>query len=213
MIFFPVGCLLFAAFLFLLPVLLLLGFFQVITFGFESLGIPPGVTFFVLLAILLGSSVNIPLTKKKKFYREQKSLFDMFEQPGLKEEGVAINLGGAIIPILISIYFLTKVPLYPTIIATVIIIAISKYSANVSERGVTLPFFIPPIASALLALLLVPEYAAPAAFIAGVLGTLIGADLLNLKEARKMGMVYIGGAGVFDGIFLVGIMAVILTSI
>ncbi|MEF8847329.1 MAG: DUF1614 domain-containing protein, partial [Candidatus Paceibacterota bacterium] len=186
---------------------------QVITFGFESLGIPPAVTFFVLLAILLGSSINIPLTKKKKFYQEQSGLFDMFERPTLKVEGVAINLGGAIIPLGISAYFLTKVPLYPTIIATVVIIAISKYSATVSKRGVTLPFFIPPIVSALLALLLVPEYAAPVAFIAGVMGTLIGADLLNLREARKMGMVYIGGAGVFDGIFLVGIMAVILTSL
>jgi len=213
MIFFPVGCLLFAVFLFLLPILLMLGFFHVITFGFESLGISPELTFFILLSILLGSSINIPLTKKKKFYKKKKDLLDMFEQPRLKEEGIAINVGGAVIPILLSAYFLTKVPLYPTIIATVIIIAISNYSATVSDRGVTLPFFIPPIFSALLAFLLAPEFAAPVAFVAGVLGTLIGADLLHLKEARKLGMVYIGGAGVFDGIFLVGIMAVILTSL
>lgn len=214
MYFFPIGCLLFAAFLFLLPVLLLLGFFHVITFGFESLGIPPSVTFLILLSILLGSSVNIPLVRKKKFYREKKGLFEMFQQPELKEEGVAINLGGAVIPALLSVYFLTEVPLYPTIIATVIIIVVSKYSARVIPgRGVTLPFFIPPLLSALLALLLAPEFAAPVAFVAGVLGTLIGADLLNLREAKKMGMVYIGGAGVFDGIFLVGIIAVILTSL
>lgn len=191
----------------------MLGFFHVITLGFTSLGIPPNVTFFVLLSILLGSSINIPLTKKKKFYR-QSGFSNMFNQPSLKEEGVAINLGGAVIPVLISAYFLTKVPLYPTIIATIVIIAISKYFARVvPKRGVSLPFFIPPIVSALLAFLLVPEFAAPVAFIAGVLGTLIGADLLNLREARKMGMVYIGGAGVFDGIFLVGIIAVILTSL
>ncbi len=138
----------------------------------------------------------------------------MFEKPTLKVEGIAINLGGAIIPVLLSAYFLTEVPLYPTIIATVVIIIISKYFARVIPgRGVTLPFFIPPLLSALLALLLVPEFAAPVAFIAGVLGTLIGADLLNLRKARKMGMVYIGGAGVFDGIFLVGIIAVLLTSL
>lgn len=204
MFFFPVGCLLFALFLFLLPVLLILGFFHVVTFGFESLGLSPEVTFFVLLAILIGSSINIPLTKKKKFYREQ-SLFKMFERPQLKVEGVAINLGGAIIPTLLSAYFLTEVPFYPTIIATLVMILVSYFSARVVPgRGIALPFFIPPVFSALLALLLTPQFAAPVAFIAGVLGVLIGADLLHLKQAREMGMVYIGGAGVFDGIFLVG---------
>jgi uncharacterized membrane protein len=44
--------------------------------------------------------------------------------------------------------------------------------------------------------------------------TLIGADLLNLDAVRGLGapVASIGGAGTFDGIFLTGIMAVLLAS-
>jgi uncharacterized membrane protein len=46
------------------------------------------------------------------------------------------------------------------------------------------------------------------------LGTLIGADILNLKKIRNLGapVASIGGAGTFDGIFLTGILAVILSA-
>jgi len=72
--------------------------------------------------------------------------------------------------------------------------------------------FIPPIFSVLLALALTPEYAASCAFISGVWGTLIGGDILNLGRVRKVspGMISIGGAGVFDGIFLVSIISFLL---
>ena len=57
--------------------------------------------------------------------------------------------------------------------------------------------------------------AAPLAYIAGSLGTLIGADLLNLGKVRGLGapVASIGGAGTFDGVFLVGIVAVLLASL
>ena len=46
------------------------------------------------------------------------------------------------------------------------------------------------------------------------MGVLIGADLLNLHRIRRFqGMISIGGAGLFDGIFLVGIVAVFLTAL
>jgi uncharacterized membrane protein len=50
------------------------------------------------------------------------------------------------------------------------------------------------------------------AYISGTFGVLIGADLLNLKNltALKAPVVSIGGAGTFDGIFLTGIIAVLL---
>jgi uncharacterized membrane protein len=52
------------------------------------------------------------------------------------------------------------------------------------------------------------------AYIAGTLGTLIGADLLNLRRIRHLGGVAsIGGAATFDGIAVTGVFAVILTSI
>ena len=69
--------------------------------------------------------------------------------------------------------------------------------------------------SAIAAALLSREDAAPLAYIAGGLGTLIGADLTNLDKVRGLGapVASIGGAGTFDGIFLTGILAVLLASL
>ena len=78
-----------------------------------------------------------------------------------------------------------------------------------------MPAFIPPLVSAGLALLLAHDNPAPVAYISGTLGTLIGADLLNWPSFKRLGshMISIGGAGVFDGVFLAGILAVVITSI
>jgi uncharacterized membrane protein len=44
---------------------------------------------------------------------------------------------------------------------------------------------------------------------------LIGADLLNLGKVQGLGapVASIGGAGTFDGIFLIGILAVLIASL
>ena len=67
-------------------------------------------------------------------------------------------------------------------------------------------------AATLAALLLDPAHSAPLAYISGTLGVLIGADLLRLRDIGKLGlpMASIGGAGTFDGIFLTGLVAVLL---
>ena len=71
------------------------------------------------------------------------------------------------------------------------------------------------LATAVLAFLLSREYAAPLAYIGGSMGTLIGADLSNLDKIGGLGapVASIGGAGTFDGIFLTGILAVLLASL
>jgi uncharacterized membrane protein len=79
--------------------------------------------------------------------------------------------------------------------------------------GIAIPGFVPPLVSAASALLLAPDQAAPVAFVAGVVGSLVGADLLHLKDVYRIattGMASIGGAGTFDGIVLSGIMAAYL---
>ena len=55
---------------------------------------------------------------------------------------------------------------------------------------------------------------AAVAYVSGSLGTLIGADLLNLGRIQGLGapVMSIGGAGTFDGIFLTGVVAVLLAS-
>jgi len=81
--------------------------------------------------------------------------------------------------------------------------------------GIAMPGLFPPLLAALSALLLVPDHAPPIASVAGVLGPLIGADLLHLRDIEKIatgigGIGGIGGAGIFDGIVLSGIVAAYL---
>jgi len=219
MFFFPLTVLIFILFILFLPLLFILVYFNILTLGFAKLGISPEATIFILFLILIGSFINIPLAKKKLVYRVESRFFGIFRTPKIEAQAIAINLGGAIIPILLSFYFLfltgkSGFEIGPILIATILMIVISKFLAKtIPGRGVLLPAFIPPIFSALLALILAPEFAAPTAFISGVFGTLIGADLLNLRKARKYGgFISIGGAGVFDGIFLVGIVSALLAG-
>jgi len=81
--------------------------------------------------------------------------------------------------------------------------------------GIAVPLFIPAIAATVAALVLSRQNAAPVAYIAGSLGTLIGADLMNFGKLGelKAPIASIGGAGTFDGIFLTGIAAVLIASI
>lgn len=214
MFFAPIGCLLFGLFLLLVPVLFTVVFFNLTSFSFETLGIPPQVVAVIIVLILIGSFINIPVTKKTINY-SQGLRFGWFQIPVRYESGIAINLGGAIIPTAVSIYLLFKTSLWPVVTATILMIIICKFLTKpVPGRGLAIPMFIPPILAATFGILLAREYAASVAFISGVLGTLIGGDLLNLRKARRLGagIVSIGGAGVFDGIFLVGIVSVLLTA-
>ena len=219
MLFLPIGCLIFLFFILALPILFILGYFHIVTIGFEKLGISPEITIFLLLAILIGSAINIPLGRKRVFVKEQRMFFGLFKVRQPEVQGIAINLGGAVIPILLSFYFIflswrAGFDLKSVLIATILMIILAKFLARVIPgRGISLPAFIPPIFSAIFALIIAPNFAAPVAFIAGTLGVLIGADLLNLKKVQKYGgFVSIGGAGVFDGIFLVGIISALLAG-
>jgi len=221
MFFLPVGCLIFLIFILLLPILFILGYFHIVALSFEKLGISSNAALLILFIILIGSSINIPLTKKKLIYVKKPIFFGLFRAPKMGVQGIVINLGGAIIPSLLSFYFLYLIwqrgfDLKPVLIATILMIIISKFLARIIPgRGIVLPFFIPPLFAVIFALILAPSFATSCAFISGVLGTLIGADLLNLKRAQKLspGLISIGGAGVFDGIFLVGIVSALLTSL
>jgi len=85
---------------------------------------------------------------------------------------------------------------------------------SVPGLGIAMPVFVPPLVTALTVLVLSREHAAPLAYISGSLGTLIGADLLNLGVIQALGapVASIGGAGTFDGIFVTALLAVILAS-
>src|SRR5437870_5126403 len=78
--------------------------------------------------------------------------------------------------------------------------------------GIAVPTLVPPLAAAAIALPLSRASAPALAYIAGSMGTLIGGDLLNLGKIPGLGapVASIGGAGTFDGVFLTGIIAVLL---
>jgi uncharacterized membrane protein len=102
---------------------------------------------------------------------------------------------------------------FKIVAATFIVAAISRWASRpIPGVGIGMPVFIAPIAAAITAMAIDPEHSAPLAYICGTLGVLIGADLLRLKDVRKMGVpvASIGGAGTFDGIFITGIVAVLL---
>lgn len=191
-------------------------FLNIVTVSFTRLGLRPEQISLIFISIIIGGYINIPIARRKVVVTEKRRFPSPFfyYPPRVAEQVIYVNVGGALIPIALSIYLLSRVPLAPAIIATLLMTVLSKAIARpMPGVGITMPVLIPPIVSALLALLLARENPAPVAYISGVLGTLIGADLLNLGRIKDIGglSISIGGAGVFDGVFLVGVIAVLLT--
>ena len=116
-----------------------------------------------------------------------------------------------------SVYLLVARQLWvPGAIAAAIVAIVLHWLATpVAGIGIAVPVFFPAIVTAVVALLLSRRDAAPLAYIGGSMGTLIGADLTNLDKVRGLGapVASIGGAGTFDGIFLTGILAVLLAGL
>jgi len=200
-----------------LPVLLILLFYRMVSISFVKLGIPRPLVFFLFLSILVGGLVNIPVwqtqaTEPGNIFRLGHFFF--LEPPRVRTTVIAINVGGALIPLLLSLYLLPKAPLLRMGLGVVIVALVTNWLARVVPgEGIFLNPFIPPLVSAGAALVLGLRQAAPVAYVSGTLGTLIGADLLNLREIAQSGGTFlsIGGAGVFDGIFLVGVIAAFLS--
>ena len=91
---------------------------------------------------------------------------------------------------------------------------IINYAVNhpIHSISISIPIFITPVYATLIAVIINPEFSAPLAYICGSLGVLLGADILRLHTIKRMGLAVasIGGAGTFDGIFITGIIAVLL---
>ena len=223
MIFSPFALLFFFFFLFLLVFLFIFVHIGLITIAAGKLGLSGDQVFLFLLGSLIGSHVNIPV---KRIKREEEvfvdevvvSFFGMrYVVPRIREPRytvIAVNVGGCVIPVLVSLYLMVKNGLFftPLMATAVVAMVCYKLARPVPGVGIAVPMFIPPLLAALVALVLAPEKAPVVAYISGTLGTLIGADLLHLKDVERLKapVASIGGAGTFDGIFLTGIIAVIL---
>jgi len=196
-----------------------------IRYVYARLGISPMNAVLLLLASLFGAYVNIPIARLPgETVLVGERFLDVFgfeyivprevDWPGTI---IAINLGGAVIPIALSLYLLFKNNIWlPAIIGTAVVSAVCYAVAEpVKGAGIAIPIFIPPLAACAVSCIVAWSQAAPVAYVSGSLGTLIGADLMNFPAIRSLGtpVASIGGAGTFDGIFVTGIVAVILASI
>lgn len=179
----------------LLALLILLIEVRVLTYAYRKIGVHPRYVFAVMLLSLFGSYVNIPLYK-------------------VNATVVALNVGGALIPILVSLYLVVRTEMYKRMLIGVAVVAAVGHSLAqiVPGVGIAVPMLVPPLVAAGVALLLAFRRAPPLAYVSGSMGTLIGADLLNLGKIARLGapVVSIGGAGTFDGVFLTGIIAGLL---
>jgi uncharacterized membrane protein len=221
----PITVIFFVAFWLLLAFLVALVQIGILQYVFESMGISRRYMLGLLLLCLLGSYINIPIAQFPgthervvghivNFYGVQYVVPEMMTSPGTV---LAVNLGGAVIPFCLSIYLIFKHDLFGKSLVAVAIVSLLVHlmAQPVPGVGIAVPVLIPPLVTALVALALSRSNPAPLAYIAGSLGTLIGADLMNLEKVRNLGapVASIGGAGKFDGIFLTGVVAVLLTSI
>jgi uncharacterized membrane protein len=219
----PITPALFSILIFLVIGLLILIQLGILRYAYMRLGVSPGVALLLLFGSLTGSYFNIPITVLPGEPIRSGQIVDFFGMqyvvPYVVTPGtiLAVNIGGAVIPTVMSTYLVIRYQLWlKAAIATAVIAAVIHSMATpVPGLGIAVPVFAPVVTTAILAFILSREYAAPLAYIGGSMGTLVGADLLNLDKITGLGapVASIGGAGTFDGIFLTGILAVLLAGI
>jgi uncharacterized membrane protein len=198
------------------PFLLVVGFFHVAADSFGHFGLAPGMAIAVLLGMLAGSFINIPLGRRRIVEVEDRRFFGLIKNRRMQAQGLSVNVGGAVIPMGLSLYLLPKVPLQETLLAGALMATICyTLSKVIPGKGIGIPVVFPALFAFIFALVLAPEAAAPVAFIAGVFGVIIGADVFHLPGIMRQnqGIMSIGGAGVFDGIFLVAVIAAFLAGL
>ena len=185
-----------------------------------------------VVGILFGSFFNIPV---HAIARDEEQVIDMAPMWGGSTWGpstarrttatyITVNVGGCVVPVLIVLWqlrFLVATGGWPlaavAIVAGTNIAVCYMVARPIRGIGIGMPWFTSPAVSVGLTWLLLSfggedPVRAPVAFVAGVAGPLIGADLLHLKDITRVSarMLSIGGAGTFDGIVLSGILAALL---
>lgn len=189
----------------LIPALVIFNFLLISEEVFESIGFGFYQAVLVTAGALIGSLINIPLIP-------------------VGEAVIAVNVGGAVIPLIVTLGMVARGLPRPQALAAIVIVSIVAYvfATPVPGLGITMPFYIAPLAGAAAGLLLARGcHAAPGlAYAGGTMGTLLGADILNLANPAvltalaggKTTVLSIGGAGIFDGIFITGVLSVLLAG-
>lgn len=212
-----------ALFLFFVTLVVLVEL-KIVQYAFEQAGVERKYMFALLLLSFLGSYVNIPVARLPpeqvlshhviRFFGSPYLIPEVVEWPGTV---IAVNVGGAVLPVILSVYLIVKNRMYgESLLATgIVTYLVHRLAYPVPGLGIATPSFVPPLITTVVALVISRRHAAPLAYVAGSLGTLAGADLLNLGKIQGLGapVASIGGAGKFDGIFLTGLIAVLLAAL
>jgi len=189
-------------------------------------GVDSGTALLIFMLIVFGSFVNIPLYERQGIeYETTYRIFGLIYAVRKRRKIiVAVNLGGCVFPSILAfkatIDLLSHIPFTAWLAAFLLTSAvIYLFAKPVPNVGIVVPMLIPPLTAAvfgLMILILTESHLAllpKLAFSTGVLSALFGADVLHLKDLNRIGsgVVSIGGAGTFDGIFLTGIFAVVFS--
>ena len=193
----------------------------------SKLHLNPSMALTLVIAIFIGGLVNIPVksvVNDRDVVSHPLAVYGLADlwpqlQRVRRETIIAVNVGGCLIPVGLVLYEIIQLAVFSphALFAVAVGCVINSLVCNFIARpvtgiGIVMPGVVSPIVAASVALLLAPDVAAPVAFAIGVIGPLVGADLMHLKdiEANEIGVVSIGGAGTFDGIVLSGIVAAYL---
>ena len=209
---------------FLLLFLVIMVEVGILGYAYQTIGINRRYIFLLLLMCFWGSYINIPIYRlppeiirsagQVTFFGIPYVIPTVTQWPGTV---IAVNVGGAVIPTILSIYLIYKNQLFSTALIGVAVVSVVVHwlAYPVPGVGIAEPVLVPLVAATIVAMLLSMRYAPALAYISGTLGTLIGADLLNLGKIQGLGapIASIGGAGTFDGIFTTGILAVLLAGL
>ncbi len=211
--------------------------FDIVTAAFNKLGISDWQGIFIFICTLVAYKINIPFYTSKRLIKTTSSPFinrlnisqeTLTKEPliELKQQVFAINLGGCVIPIILSLYFIfspsstfiLNVPNVLYLLLSTLIITVSCYFSTKSRAniGFSINLFLPALFTFFTVFLLVPkEITTHVAYIGGTLGVLLGASILPMLNARRTSfpdaaLLSIGGIGTFAGIILTQTIAVAL---
>jgi uncharacterized membrane protein len=214
----------------LVIILIPLLFLGVIGAAFTKLGFSWITAIVVVLLMLFGSFVNIPLYKIRRdmvhVSLDTNSVYGAvspYSQVPVWDTLISINLGGAILPVCISLYLMyqavliTGTSLLLPVGAGIALVALVTFVSTrpVSGVGLRVPLIIPALTALLIGLLLFGGVGIPAtvlAFVSGTTGILLGGNLAQLPRIKALDIpdVSIGGAGTFGAILICCILPALI---
>jgi len=141
-----------------------------IEYAYERVGVPRDYVFSLLALSLVGSYVNVPLwalpEERIVGARTVRSFVVRYVVPVLQEWPgtiVAINVGGAIVPALLSLYLVVKIGIYLKALVGIAAVAaaVHRVARPIPGLGIGVPALLPPFLASVVALALAPGEAAP----------------------------------------------------